>query len=262
MNISHTATLLASRRALATEQGSKLIQDPYAQHFSNPEYMQKAISSDSRVHYVLMRHRKMDDVYRKYADHYEQVVLLGSGFDTKFQRFPGLWGKHIEIEKPEMKKLKSEILKANHLPIPAIHTFESDLSPVDFFNEILRLIDPESRTLFIAEGFFMYFTEQHIFDFFEMAIMHLQRTEKAFAFDMIDRSYLLDANNRAVHERIKKNGETVLTCMDREPFERFFGEHGIQTETFYPSDLQREYYGSEWSGNNDKFVMVASTRER
>jgi len=254
--VSHTAQVLAARRALAYRQGCPLCTDSYASMFVTPKYEKIACDTDDKAHYVLMRHRVLEDYYlEQSARGRKQVVLLGAGFDTKRQRYPKKYKKHIEVETVEMVKHKCRILEENGMFLP--ETLSPRGTAIEQFDQILRGTDPDLATVFIAEGYFMYFELEQILSFFERAISYYS-VNPAFGFDMISDSYPDNPRNKTVIERIRKTGEKVLSCCSPSVLSRILTNYHLEVDLCSPSILQRRYLNSVWEGEDDKFVILAS----
>lgn len=257
--ISHTAQLLSARRALAHDQKSSIIRDRFAQYFCSSEYIHKAKDSDAPVHYVLLRHRKLDDLYQSRSKSKSQVVLLGAGFDTKYQRLKHDWQKHLEVDTKEMINFKRSILKREKLKEPEFLVSDKKWSVNQFTNNICDALNPNLDTTFIGEGFFMYFSEKDL-KIFLKTVLDFFSKKPCFAFDMISDIYLSNENNRKTIERIRKNGENVLTCIPPNQVKDLFLKleyKNSELQYYYPSDLQAEYLQSTWTGQNDKYVFIA-----
>lgn len=252
--LSHTAQVLSARRALAFSQNSPLVNDHLAHHFVSGEYSDLAKKTDVPVHYVLMRHRKLEDFFLDQSSACKQVVILGSGFDTKLQRFPRLWEKYFEVEGDEMARYKSAKLKELGLSVPDFITPKGE--PAEQFRTILTSTAPHLRTLFLAEGYFMYFGLDHILEFMRMAHDYY-KVMPSFGFDMIDESYPDNPDNRNVLERIRASGENVLTWCEADVFKRLFKSFGMNIEIWHPSKLSSHYRQAKWEKADDKYVLIA-----
>lgn len=256
--LSHTAQILAARRALAYQQHNPLVTDHLAQHFVDPPAMALARQTDESVHYVLLRHRRLEDCYVAAASACTQAVILGAGFDTKYQRYPGLWPRVIEVDSKPMVVFKREVLHARHLPAPECVIPRGN--PSRQFTAIFSATDPEQRTFFLGEGYFMYFDVARIQQFFTQALAYYAQPPQ-FGFDMIAAAYADNPRNRAVMARIAAAGERVLTCCDPAVFETVLAPHGIHAEVWFPSRLARHYLQAEWEKEDDKYVVMARTEE-
>lgn len=180
--IAATARLICARRALATEQGSPLIHDPYAHLFIDEASQKRALETDAPVHGVLLRNRFYQDFLRQSAP--EQVLHLGSGLDTHYQRHKPLQEiSYFEIDLPEMITFKTEILKKAKLPIP--HFIARKIETIADVKEILGKTDPHLKTTLIAEGLFMYLDVKLVKQLLQEISVYF-KTPPQIAFDFLD----------------------------------------------------------------------------
>jgi len=258
--LSHTACVLAASRALAFQQGNVLVQDSLAHHFVDQEMIAAVRARDEPVHYVLLRHRRLEDFFVEAARTRSQAVILGAGFDTKFQRYPGLWQRVVEVDSQPMVEYKQKILRDQGLPIPET-VIPPQGDPIRQFEIILAATDPRLKTLFLGEGFFMYFQLPHILKFFEMAFHHYTHLPH-FGFDMMSEAYARNPHNQAVMRRVATSGERVLTYRDPEIFEPVLNLAGLQTDIWFPTRLARHYLNAPWGKDDDKYVVLATEHEK
>lgn len=254
--VSHTAQVLAARRALAYQQRNPLVTDHLAHHFVDQPAMALVQQTDESIHYVLLRHRRLEDCYVEAASTCTQAVILGAGFDTKYQRYPGLWKRVIEVDSEPMTRFKQDVLRAQHLPVPEYVVPQGD--PSQQFTTILSATNPQQKTFFLGEGYFMYFDVADIQQFFTRALAYYAQLPQ-FGFDMIAAAYADNPRNRAVMARIAAAGEHVLTCCDPAVFQTVLEPYGIRTEAWFPSRLARHYLQAKWEKEDDKYVMVTRT---
>lgn len=111
--------------------------------------------------HVLMRKYCIGHMVKKLIDGgYRQLVVLGAGFDH-LAAYHSKRGIHsIELDAPRMADLKTSFVLNNcynnkQLTIVPAYFTRDNLSLV---LDILTDIDPEQKTIVVAEGFFDYFT--------------------------------------------------------------------------------------------------------
>jgi methyltransferase (TIGR00027 family) len=111
--------------------------------------------------YVIARTKYFDAVFRHaLAEHFEQILIFGAGFDTRALRFQKAMGKTrvFELDVPLTQQAKIDQYHQRHLNLPANITFIA----IDFDKESLstRLDETgfyrQRRSLFILEGLLMY----------------------------------------------------------------------------------------------------------
>ena len=115
-------------------------------------------------HYALRKKCIAQLAYEAAAEGMSQIVVLGAGFDALAielrRKFADLevW----EIDHPATQRWKASVV--NSAEADGIHFVPADLSLTGVNEESLRLagFDPKQKTLWIAEGLMMYFSEQTV----------------------------------------------------------------------------------------------------
>lgn len=86
--VSFTAKIMAARRAIKTQRPDALFTDLLAARLAGQEAIEAAIPDLEEYEkqgrpFTLVRTRFFDDFLNKYSDSIRQIVLLGSGMDTR-----------------------------------------------------------------------------------------------------------------------------------------------------------------------------------
>lgn len=246
--------MLAARRAVANEETGNIINDPYAKYFIDDAVRRFARETNTFIHYVLMRHQILEDHLILNSGYFDQILILGAGFDTKAQRYPRLTERIVEVDSPEMITFKQSILREKRLPMA--RSVPGKLESLADLEGVLNHLDLGKRTAVVCEGFFMYFDKTVVFNLLDL-IMDRVKNLAYMGLDMLSPSYLKVEKNLKVHERLSNSEEHVKSYFTDEELISYFKSKGFETMTWYPSKLQRHYYESEWKGNNDKFVLCA-----
>ena len=253
MNIPRSAKVLASRRALDATLPNSLLNDTYSKIFVDDEMLSFAQKTDNPVHYVLMRHKVLED-YTVGTENFEQILLLGAGLDTKFLRYPSKAKKIIEVDSEDLIRFKQDILTDKQLTQPRSHPLK--IQSIEDLKEIINSLDRKKPTAIVAEGFFMYFEKPLFFQAMQLFTEYFE--SYLIGFDMLDPSYIESEANRKIHERLKASGEKYFSFTSAKELESTFVKEGIKSKVWYPSSLQKHYYGTNWEGRDDKFVFVMS----
>jgi methyltransferase (TIGR00027 family) len=121
----------------------------------------RCLAQSGTYEYVIARTRYIDAAFeRALAEHFDQIVLFGAGFDSRAVRFREESGKTrtFELDVPITQKAKIERFRQCRLDVPPNLTFVS----LDFEKELIaeKLIasgfDARGRSLFVLEGITMY----------------------------------------------------------------------------------------------------------
>jgi methyltransferase (TIGR00027 family) len=153
----------------------RICYDPYAVHFINPKIIEYRIKhpkeAQTKVEQmeklfpglsssIIARVRYFDDyVKESIEDGFEQLVILGAGYDTRGYRIEGLKDMEIfEVDHPNTQIFKIEKINEIFGTLPKNITY----IPVDFETEkmtdklLINGYDTSKKTLFILEGLVMY----------------------------------------------------------------------------------------------------------
>jgi methyltransferase (TIGR00027 family) len=114
----------------------------------------------------IARTRYIDDlVCAALADGFEQIVILGSGYDCRAYRIPGIERTRVfEIDQPGTLDAKRQRLQSVFPTLPAHVTFVATDFNQRRLEEVMarEKFDPSRPTLFLWEGVTNYLTEQAI----------------------------------------------------------------------------------------------------
>lgn len=201
--------------------------------------------------YVNARTRHIDDALeRAAAAGATQVVILGSGFDSRPYRFakayPAL--SFFEVDLPATVAAKTAAVKRLFGDVPA----QVHLAPIDFDHQSLVDVlaaagyDPARKTFFILEGVTMYLTpagNEATFGF----IQHHAAAGSRLVFDYLLRQ-VVDGDFsglyavRAEARGVAQAGEPFLSGWTPAEAARFVEQHGLRVlDDLGPAELTRRY---------------------
>lgn len=120
--------------------------------------------------FLIIRTRFIDDFVRTAlsATAFTQVVILGSGMDTRAYRLPWPSGTHVfELDRPSVVAWKAAQLTAAAVDLRssgvAVHSAGVDLTDPAWVTALTALpFDPTRPTLWIVEGLLYYFSPAHV----------------------------------------------------------------------------------------------------
>lgn len=166
-NVSGTAFIIAEYRADGNQDATPLYHDEIVQLFLNRETQK--IAEDAAINFpaakemVKIRTKYFDDTLSKQIlQGCQQIVILGSGLDTRPARKNTLGVKYFEIENAATLKFKEEILNANGI------TANVSYIPGDYIKDDLITLLRQHQfnfnlpTYLIWEGNTSYLTEAEI----------------------------------------------------------------------------------------------------
>jgi methyltransferase (TIGR00027 family) len=225
---SRSAEGVAGMRAIETRkpEADRLVSDPYARALI-PDGILFSMSlwiiesglyeriAPGAVGFIIGRERYIDDYLKAcLGDGFNQVVILGAGFDTRAFRIPGIEHTRVfEIDQPATQAVKLKRLKKVINPLPAHVTFV----PADLNTQQLREVlgragyDEQGKTLFIWQGV-TYFLQPEGINATLAFIAEHSGAGSAVIFDYIYRETL--------HDRTRGYGKSLARAgrMSGEPY--------------------------------------------
>jgi O-methyltransferase involved in polyketide biosynthesis len=210
--VSETALLTLRSRAIESGRLEPLLVDPVGQECfaalleTVPEDLQERIMkrklSPLLTMHLALRARKYDQLCREFleADPAGLIVSLGSGFDTRFWRLGVEEDRYVELDLPEVVRLKREVLGQRM----SYRSLEGSVLGTDWIETVKAL--QSGHILFLAEGLFMYFepdqaigTLQHMADAFH---------ESALVIEVVHEKYTRGMYKRMVERKMRKRAGT------------------------------------------------------
>jgi methyltransferase (TIGR00027 family) len=199
------------------------------------------------LHYVV-RKLHLEKVAREsIAGGYSQIIVLGAGFDTLTQRIasdPAASGVTlIEVDHPATQKVKREVLESYALPIDFV---ECAIGSDDLFTSLARSarFNPESRTLFIAEGLLMYFDPGLVDKLLESIRARMGAgTRIAFTFmESQGGRIAFGGQTRIVDWWLKRRGEPFLWGIMKESLADYLRARGFKMLELVDTERFRQLY--------------------
>jgi methyltransferase (TIGR00027 family) len=195
-------------RCLETRRTDRIIEDPDACRIVDAvdyDFSKYDQATRSQVG-TCIRVRFFDDVTRRFLDaNAEPVVIqLGCGLDSRAARVGGTKGVFYNVDLPEVMELRDELLPPDERNVSISQSMfdTSWMAPI-------RERHPEGRFLVLAEGVFMYFTEERM----RPLIQNLARVfaPGEMAFDVCS-SFGCKLSSR--HDTVKKTNARFLWGLD------------------------------------------------
>jgi methyltransferase (TIGR00027 family) len=184
-NVTGTAFVAAEFRAEENAESNPLYRDPIAPLFLNretakaAEHIATAFPPIKKM--AKLRTRYFDDKLDEQLDlDYRQVVILGSGLDTRAMRKQAPGVVYFEIDNAETLSLKKAKLKENNIHA-TVKFIPGDYVAEDF----IRLLEDnefncKSPTYFIWEGNTMYLTAESVRKVMAEISQHVMRFTLSF----------------------------------------------------------------------------------
>ena len=176
------------------------------------------------------------------SEGYEQVVILGSGFDH-LGYYAAKRGLHVlEMDMINMIHLKKEYLKQAGLKLPNLHFESIDVQKESLVQVIAnrQLIDQSKPTVFITEGFFDYLSYETTEDVLREIKELAPKSKLLTTFFSLDE---LNAFHRFMFTSgVSLVGERLKLPLNKDEFIELLGEQGFTIEqTITYSDMEEEF---------------------
>lgn len=201
--------------------------------------------------YVIARTRFMDAQFQAaLEDRFDQIVILGAGFDSRAQRFSGLnQGTVIfEVDAPITQAEKQKALAAKRILTPPELVFV----PLDLNRQSLAQALTEAgyrpglKTLFLLEGLIMYLTDRAVEDNFAF-FSETSGPGGRIAFDYVLAEAIADPSDyfgaEAIINRVTKAGEPWRYFLDRSGLENLLRAHRFRLlESASAEELEKRWF--------------------
>lgn len=206
--------------------------------------------------YVLARTRLFDQAFEDALERgFPQIVLLGSGMDTRALRFQDCnQGTTIfDLDIHATQRYKREVLERKKIALPASGRLV--FAPIDFNKQRLADVLSEAgyregrQTLFLWEGVTMYLEAEAVNG--TLAFIRSSAAEGSIVvFDYVRASVLRCENTlygeKGGYDMVAKAGERWMFGIEDGTIEKFLDERGFKLLSHYtPSDLEAAYLTAE-----------------
>jgi methyltransferase (TIGR00027 family) len=259
---------VAARRCVQNshEEGTRQNPDDFVKHLLSEGEIGQALKeleglrAFSFYHYLLARTRHYDQVFREALDQgVRQIVLFGSGWDTRAYRFAGsLRERGISVLETDLPVA----IREKETRVRSLGNYEYvrfvplDLKVADYGVWLEQAeLDCSARTLFLAEGVTEYLDTPSIRRW--LLFMSRSFAECIVAYD----GHVTHKSDRIVRLVVKKAPFTLPAS--RSAVERFHGVLGLQTVAVYDGpELQARHlqYAVTEVWNNHITVVLNNFR--
>jgi methyltransferase (TIGR00027 family) len=204
--------------------------------------------------YVLARTKELDAAFLAALEaRFDQIVLLGAGFDTRALRFAdrNRGTRIFELDVPPTLDPKEKILRRKRIRIPETLTFVR----INFDKEDLSAALSKAgfqngrKDLFLMEGITMYLTAEAVDRNFAFIRQHAAPGSRV-VFDYIHASVLRHENRfygeREIFETVARAGEGWTFGLENGEVEPFLEQRGFRLLAHHtPDELQKKHLTAE-----------------
>jgi len=267
-----TAMGIAVLRAVETEkpEGERICFDPYARSFL-PGWFYDMMRFFIRIGYaewrgkgvvgfLAARDRYIDDYLEsRLQDGFDQLVILGAGYDARAHRFPALRDGGIrvfEIDHPATQRDKIEKVQRIFGGLPNNVIYVS----IDFNTQTLadclaaNGYDPQAKTVFLWQGVTYYLEPAAVDDTLAFIAQHAG-SGSSLIFDYIDEALLTSQTNHSEVKNMRRyrgmTGEALLFGIPVEEIEAFLIRRGFaQVQNIRSQALKVLYFHGKNASRN------------
>jgi methyltransferase (TIGR00027 family) len=196
----------------------------------------RLIPARGMYEYVIARTKYIDSVFKESMEaRFDQILILGAGFDTRALRFQNIIGttKIFELDAAVTQEAKIDQYRKCGLKIPANLTF----IPIDFDRESLPTkledagFDKNRRSLFILEGLLMYLQPESVDETFKI-IRDFAGAGSQVVFDHVYSSVIrheeLYDDEKKIVNQVSKAGENWQFGIEKGKIEQFLSTYNLR----------------------------------
>ena len=169
--VSKTALMVTAYRARASQAANAICNDPWAEALAGADGFALAQRYDRMFPamelWMAVRTRFLDDCVSFYVSQgFDQVVLLGAGFDTRSARLATEGIQFFEVDLPGSQSVKQQkIEELPGYPVDAATFVSCDFENQDFLTRLVEAgFDAKKRAVFVWEGVVCYLTRAAVLD--------------------------------------------------------------------------------------------------
>lgn len=247
-------------------EGERICYDPYASYFISSEMVEFATKHPDEAkeaweqyerlipglgNSIAARVKYFDDfVENSINEGFEQLVILGSGYDTRPYRIEGLKGKVriFEVDHPETQRVKIEKIKEifGLLPNHVVYV-SADLETEELGQQLANKgYNRSQKTLFIMEGVVIYIPPRTVDEILSFIVKNSGKGSVIifdyFSESVIDGTCKL-AEGKNMRKHVEKLGEPLQFGIKEGTVEMFLAERGFsKIQNVTSEDYKRAYF--------------------
>lgn len=203
---------------------SRLLKSPTVRKLSIA--LEDAVLPGDLMHLVMRKLYIHEELIRARDDGFEQLVVIGSGFDFAGIRWAMWGGQSFELDRPRTHALKKKINRVTNFNPPTLWYLPTGKNDSDF-DKLLSdhpFFDPDKSTLFLAEGFLDYLDEHEVHRVFE-SISNTSSQLRRFVFTLFDFDAMDPLHARIIRESVAAVGEKLGYNIGRNNVETLLDRH-------------------------------------
>ena len=205
--------------------------------------------------YLIARTKLIDEVFKKHSRSFEQVLILGAGFDSRAIRFKSQL-QHatvFELDAPITQKAKTDRLRRKKIELPANVRF----LPINFNKDLLpqKLAEAgfkkDLTCLFLLEGITMYLSQEAIDATFSL-IREYSGKNSLLVFDYVYASALRQENiyygEKEHYRAFETAGEHLTFGIERGQVKNFLAQYNFELLDELDADRSEKQFFTDKKG--------------
>ncbi len=191
--------------------------------------LEDAVLPGDLMHLLMRKLYIHEELIRARNDGFEQLVVVGSGFDFAGVRWATWGGQSFELDRPRTHALKKKLNRVTNFNPPTLWYLPIGENDPDFDRLLCAhpFFDPAKSTLFIAEGFLDYLSQDEVHRFFE-SISNIPSHLRRFVFTLFDFDAMNPLHARIIRDSVAAVGEDLGYNIGRNNIETLLDRHGFR----------------------------------
>jgi len=200
-----------------------------------------AILPGDLMHLVMRKKYIYEELIRAREDGFEQLVVIGSGFDFAGIRWAMWGGTSFELDKSRTHALKKKLNRMSQFDLSGLWYIPVGDNDTDF-NRLLNshpYFDPEKSTLFIAEGFLDYLSKAQV----KQALQAIRSTParcQRFVFTLFDFDAMDSLYARIIRDSVAAVGEKLGYNIGRAHIEKLLAQYGFIASNIVDPEMMKD----------------------
>jgi O-methyltransferase involved in polyketide biosynthesis len=253
--VSETALLTLRSRVIESCKPNPVLMDPVGGEcleklvtllpVENRERIMERKLSPFLTRHLALRARKYDQLCREFLEEHSDgfIVNLGCGFDTRFWRLEIDQKRYLELDLPEVIRLKREVLGDRI----TFRILEDSVLEETWISSVKSVQD--NHVLFLAEGLFMYFPPDQSINALKAMAGSFQKSR--LVMEVVHKKYTQGIYKKMVEQKMRRRAGSSAG-----DYFLFGIRHGSDLKEYHPSFTLR----GEWSFFEDRDIRPAFLR--
>lgn len=202
--------------------------------------LEDAILPGDLMHLLMRKRYIYEELVRARDEGFEQLVVIGSGFDFAGIRWSMWGGSSFELDRPRTHALKKKLNRLSHFNPPDLWYLPVGENDTDFDGQLRDhpFFDPDKPTIFIAEGFLDYLNKEEVHLAFQ-AIKNTSDKPHRFVFTLFDFDAMDPLHARIIRDSVAVVGEKLEYNIGRNNIEKLLADYGFLAKSIVAPEVMK-----------------------